>query len=139
MGDAGIRRYRWGSAAQTAYLNDIPVLGPFFKLTFLMLKKGDRQALFDHWLDVHVPNVREVMGKIGGFRYVVSHSLEPDTEHAGMADSISQTKSGTITVRYSSRTDLATSQPAGNAAFPQRNRDGRRIVTLPQPPGGQPV
>lgn len=61
----------------------------FFKLTFLIALKegGDRQALFDHWLDVHVPNVREVMGKIGGFRYVVSHSLEPDTEpYAGMAE-----------------------------------------------------
>ena len=52
-----------------------------------MKEGGDRQALFDHWLDVHVPNVREVMGKIGGFRYVVSHSLEPDTEpYAGMAE-----------------------------------------------------
>ncbi|MFL2541953.1 MAG: EthD domain-containing protein [Candidatus Latescibacterota bacterium] len=61
----------------------------FFKLTFLIaLKKGvDRQALFDHWIDVHVPNVRDLMGKIGGFRYVVSHSLEPDTEpYAGMAE-----------------------------------------------------
>ena len=36
---------------------------------------------------MHVPNVRDLMGKIGGFRYVVSHSLEPDTEpYAGMAE-----------------------------------------------------
>ena len=51
------------------------------------------------------------MGKIGGFRYVVSHSLEPDTEpYAGMAELYFPNEKGwTITVRYSSRTDLATS------------------------------
>lgn len=61
----------------------------FFKVTFLVaLQQGaDRNALFDHWLDVHVPNVRQTMEAVGGFRYAVSHSLEPDTEpYAGMAE-----------------------------------------------------
>lgn len=61
----------------------------FFKVTFLVcLKEGaKREALFDHWLDVHVPNVRATMEAGGGFRYVVSHSLEPETEPSvGMAE-----------------------------------------------------
>jgi hypothetical protein len=61
----------------------------FFKVTFLVaLQKGaDRNALFDHWLDVHVPNVRATMGKVGGFRYAVSHSMELETEpYVGMAE-----------------------------------------------------
>jgi hypothetical protein len=61
----------------------------FFKVIFLVgLKDGaDSQALFDHWLDVHVPNVRQVMEKVGGFRYVVSHSLDPAGEnYVGMAE-----------------------------------------------------
>jgi EthD domain len=76
---------------------DPPTLNPpfpctrsgFFKVIFLVgLQDGaDSQALFDHWLDVHVPNVRQVMEKVGGFRYLVSHSQEPDTEkYAGMAE-----------------------------------------------------
>ena len=61
----------------------------FFKVTFLVKAKPDSDyaAFFKHWLEVHVPNVRGVMEKVGGFRYVVSHSLEPDTEpYAGMAE-----------------------------------------------------
>lgn len=61
----------------------------FFKVSFLVaLQKGaDREALFDHWFDVHVPNVRATMEQVGGFRYVVSHSLEPATEpYVGMAE-----------------------------------------------------
>lgn len=61
----------------------------FFKVTFLVcLKEGaEREALFDHWLDVHVPNVRATMEAVGGFRYVVGQSLEPDTEpYVGMAE-----------------------------------------------------
>ncbi|NKB58102.1 MAG: hypothetical protein GKS00_17395 [Alphaproteobacteria bacterium] len=61
----------------------------FFKVTFLVAMQpgADRNALFDHWLDIHVPNVRQTMEAVGGFRYVVSHSLEPDTEpYAGMAE-----------------------------------------------------
>lgn len=61
----------------------------FFKVTFLVAMKSgaDRNALFDHWLDVHVPNVQQTMEAVGGFRYVVSHSLEPETEpFIGMAE-----------------------------------------------------
>ena len=76
---------------------DPPTLNPpfpctrsgFFKVTFLVsLKPGaDCGALFDHWLDVHVPNVRQTMEAVGGFRYAVSHSLEPELEaYAGMAE-----------------------------------------------------
>ena len=48
---------------------------------------ADMAAFFDHWLDVHGPNVEETMVKVGGFRYAVSLSL--DLEHApyaGMAE-----------------------------------------------------
>jgi hypothetical protein len=43
----------------------------------------DPQALFDHWLDEHLPNVVETLKKVGGFRYVVSLSL--DAAHAPYA------------------------------------------------------
>ncbi len=61
----------------------------FFKVTFLvpMQAGGDREALFAHWLEVHIPNMRHTMEGIGGFRYAVSHSLQPETEpYAGMAE-----------------------------------------------------
>ena len=47
----------------------------------------DFGAFFDHWLDVHIPNVRQTMEAVGGFRYAVSHSLEPETgPFAGQAE-----------------------------------------------------
>lgn len=61
----------------------------FFKVTFLVAAKpgADVAALYDHWLDAHVPNVRATMEAVGGFRYVVGHSLEPAAErYAGMAE-----------------------------------------------------
>ena len=61
----------------------------FFKVTFLVgARPGtDYDAFFAHWLDVHVPNVRGVMEQVGGFRYVVSHSIDPASEpYAGMAE-----------------------------------------------------
>lgn len=61
----------------------------FFKMTFLVKAKPgtDFEALFHHWLTVHVPNVKETMETVGGFRYIVSHSLEPEVEpYAGMAE-----------------------------------------------------
>lgn len=61
----------------------------FHKVTFLVGAQpgADCRALFDHWLDVHIPNVRSVMQQVGGFRYVVSHSLDPEAEpYAGMAE-----------------------------------------------------
>ncbi|MFP6772637.1 MAG: EthD domain-containing protein [Alphaproteobacteria bacterium] len=61
----------------------------FFKLTFLIaLKPGaDCAGFFEHWLDVHIPNVCQTMDAVGGFRYVVSPSLEPAIEpYVGMAE-----------------------------------------------------
>lgn len=61
----------------------------FFKLSFLVRAKGgaDFEPFFEHWLRVHVPNVESVMEQVGGFRYVVSHSLDPKAEpYAGMAE-----------------------------------------------------
>ena len=61
----------------------------FFKVIFLVKAKPDTDfaAFFDHWLTVHVPNVAQTMEAVNGFRYVVSHSLEPEAEpYAGMAE-----------------------------------------------------
>ena len=61
----------------------------FFKMTFLVAAKPetDYDEFFRHWLDVHVPNVQGTMEKVGGFRYVVSHSMTPAEEpYAGMAE-----------------------------------------------------
>ncbi len=61
----------------------------FFKVTFLVGVSGgsDCGELFEHWLDVHLPNVRQTMETVGGFRYVISHSLDPAAEsYAGMAE-----------------------------------------------------
>ncbi len=80
----------------------------FFKVTFLVgLKRGaDRGELFDHWLDVHVPNVRQTMEAVGGFRYLVSHSLEPAAEaHAGMAELYFPDASGWASYRERIRAD----------------------------------
>ena len=60
----------------------------FFKMSFLVAAKAeaDYDAFFRHWLEVHVPNVGETMRQVGGFRYVVSHSLNADEPYAGMAE-----------------------------------------------------
>ena len=61
----------------------------FYKLSFLVKAKRDTDfaAFFEHWLGVHVPNVKATMERAGGFRYVVSHSLDPSAEpHAGLAE-----------------------------------------------------
>ncbi len=61
----------------------------FFRMSFLVgAKPGtDYAAFFDHWLNVHVPNVRATMEDVGGFQYVVNHSMEPETvSYAGLAE-----------------------------------------------------
>ncbi len=61
----------------------------FFKVIFLVgtVEGTDYDAFFDHWLDAHVTNVRNVMNEVGGFGYAVSHSIEPEVEpHTGMAE-----------------------------------------------------
>jgi hypothetical protein len=61
----------------------------FFKMTFLVKAKEDAQIepFFKHWLEVHLPNVQAMMEQVNGFRYVISHSIEPAVEpYAGMAE-----------------------------------------------------
>ncbi len=61
----------------------------FFKVSFLVVARDgtDYDEFFAHWLERHVPNVQSVMEQVGGFRYVVSHSLNPHEEDfAGMAE-----------------------------------------------------
>ena len=54
----------------------------FYQLSFLVKARPDTDfdAFFAHWLGVHVPNVKATMERAGGFRYVVSHSLDPRAE-----------------------------------------------------------
>lgn len=61
----------------------------FFKVSFLVkAKEGvDFDRLFSHWLGTHLPNVSSTMEKSDGFRYVVSHSIDPQAEpYAGLAE-----------------------------------------------------
>jgi uncharacterized protein (TIGR02118 family) len=61
----------------------------FHKVTFLVGAQpgADVEAFHRHWLEVHAPNVAGVMERVGGFRYVVSHSLDPAAApYAGMAE-----------------------------------------------------
>ena len=61
----------------------------FFKITFLVKarKSADFGAFFEHWLQVHVPNVKATMDAVDGFRYAVSLSIDPASEpYAGMAE-----------------------------------------------------
>jgi len=61
----------------------------FHKVTYLVAAKPDTDydEFFSHWLDIHVPNVKATMEAVGGFRYVVSHSIDPANEpYAGMAE-----------------------------------------------------
>ncbi|MYD98326.1 MAG: EthD domain-containing protein [Gammaproteobacteria bacterium] len=61
----------------------------FHKMTYLVAAKSDTDydEFFEHWLTIHVPNVKANMEAVGGFRYVVSHSIDPaDEPYAGMAE-----------------------------------------------------
>jgi len=61
----------------------------FLKVTTLLVAKADtdHDALFDHWLNIHAPNVARVMEQVGATRYVISHSMEPDIDpYVGMAE-----------------------------------------------------
>ena len=61
----------------------------FHKVTYLVAAKPDTDydEFFAHWLNIHVPNVKATMEAAGGFRYVVSHSIDPVNEpYAGMAE-----------------------------------------------------
>ncbi len=61
----------------------------FYKVSFLVKAKegSDFKRFYGHWLNTHVPNVKSVMDKVGGFRYVVSQSIDPLAEpYAGLAE-----------------------------------------------------
>jgi hypothetical protein len=61
----------------------------FFKVTFLLKTRpgADVEAFFAHWLGVHAGNVAALMKVVGGFRYVIAHSVEPaGEEFAGHAE-----------------------------------------------------
>jgi hypothetical protein len=61
----------------------------FYKVSFLVQAKAgtDFESFYGHWLHTHVPNVKSVMHEVGGFRYVVSHSIDPLAEpYAGLAE-----------------------------------------------------
>jgi hypothetical protein len=80
----------------------------FFKVTFLvsLMAGADSGELFDHWLDRHVPNVRQTMEAVSGIRYVVSHSHEPAAEtYAGMAELYFSDASGWASYRDHIRPD----------------------------------
>jgi len=61
----------------------------FYKVTFLVRARPgiNHDRFYSHWLTVHIPRVEAVMEQVGGFRYVVSHSISFRTEpYAGMAE-----------------------------------------------------
>lgn len=61
----------------------------FCKITYLVRARPDTDfaAFFQHWLNVHRPNVVKTLADVGGFRYVISHSIDPQNEpYAGMAE-----------------------------------------------------
>ena len=61
----------------------------FLKINFLVKAKPgiDHKSLHDHWLTTHAGNVAGVMRRVGGLRYVVNLSLEPDhAPYAGLAE-----------------------------------------------------
>jgi len=61
----------------------------FLKISFFVKGRSgvDFAAFHDHWRNVHVPNVTGVMQKVGGLRYVLNLSLEPETApYAGLAE-----------------------------------------------------
>ena len=80
----------------------------FHKLSFLVKAKDGVgfDKLFSHWLNVHLPNVRATLEKADGFRYVVSHSIDPQTEpYAGMAELYFHDQSGWSRYRETIRPD----------------------------------
>lgn len=61
----------------------------FYKVSYLVKAKpgSDFETFYAHWLNRHIPNVKSVMNDVGGFRYVVSHSIDPAAEpYAGLAE-----------------------------------------------------
>ena len=80
----------------------------FHQLAFLVKAKkdADLEAFFAHWLGVHVPNVKATMERAGGFRYVVSHSIDPiGSDYAGLAELFFHDPAGWARYRELARPD----------------------------------
>ena len=80
----------------------------FFKVSFFVKAKTgtDFDAFFNHWLSVHAANVRGVMEQVGGFRYLISHSLAPaDEPWSGLAELYFHDPSGWDAYRKTIRPD----------------------------------
>ncbi len=63
--------------------------GGFVKVTALIAAKDgiDFDEFHQHWLGTHAQNVAQVMGQVGGYRYVISLSDSSEGErYAGMAE-----------------------------------------------------
>ena len=61
----------------------------FYRVSYLVKARegADFAEFYAHWLNTHVANVRSVMEQVAGFRYVVSHSIDPQAEpYAGLAE-----------------------------------------------------
>jgi hypothetical protein len=107
----------------------------FFKMTFLVKAKPTTpfDQLFEHWLNVHVPNVTGVMHKVDGFRYVVSHSVDPANEpYAGMAELYFPDDSGleTLPRNDQARRHGTLGRRRGHAGAARPHRDDRNPVTV---------
>ncbi len=80
----------------------------FLKVTYLVKAKAgaDIGAFFEHWLGVHVPNVRSTMEQVSGFRYTVGHSIDPQAEpYAGVAELYFHDEAGWAGYRETIRPD----------------------------------
>ena len=97
----------------------------FFKVSFFVKAKPgtDFDAFFDHWLSIHAANVRGVMEQVGGFRYVISHSLAPaDEPWAGLAELYFHDSSGWDAYRKTIRPDGMERWVAADGALVLRAR-----------------
>lgn len=69
----------------------------FLKISALIKTNAgvDHAEFFDHWLTTHAANVKGVMEQVGGFRYVINLSIDPEIEHyAGLAELYFANKDG---------------------------------------------
>lgn len=104
----------------------------FQKVSFLVKARSDcdYDAFFTHWLDVHVPNVRDTAIGAGGFGYVVSHSMEPELEaYAGLAELYFHDKDGWDRYRASIEPDGMETwvDPQGTLVL----RSGTEMIGIP--------
>ena len=54
------------------------------KLVFCVRRRPDitPEAFYDYWLNTHGPKVRSVAEKIGAWKYIQSHTCEPEINQA---------------------------------------------------------